>query len=48
MEMDPTVVVGFGYPRRKITGKKKKRNPLSQVAYAERYGNPIDTKKLHS
>ena len=45
-ELNPTIVIGFGYPARKVTGKKKNRLPLSQVAYAERYGNPVDLKKL--
>ena len=45
-ELNPTIIIGFGYPTRKITGKKKNRLPLSQVAYAERYGNPVDLKKL--
>ncbi|HZD13085.1 MAG TPA: nitroreductase family protein, partial [Candidatus Binatus sp.] len=45
-ELNPTIVLGFGYPKRKITGKKKNRLPLSQVAFAERYGNPVDLKKL--
>jgi len=45
-DMNPTIVIGFGYPARKITGKKKNRLPLSQVAYAESYGKPVDVKKL--
>ncbi len=46
-DMNPTIVIGFGYPARKITGKKKNRLPLSQVAYAESYGKPVDLKKLN-
>ncbi len=44
--LQPTLVVGFGYPARKITGKKKNRRPLSEIAYLEKYGNSVDPKKL--
>ena len=47
-EMNPTIVVGFGYPNKKVTGKKKNRVPLQQVAYAEKFGNPVDPKRLSS
>lgn len=33
-------VIGFGYPARKILGRKN-RLPLEQVAYLNRYGQPI-------
>ena len=36
----PSVVVGFGYPVRKILGRKD-RKPLGDLAYLERYGQPI-------
>ena len=39
-ELAATVVVGFGYPTKKILGRKS-RKPLSEVAFLERYGNPI-------
>ena len=38
--LNPAVVVGFGYPSRKLRGRKK-RKPLSEVAYFERYGDPF-------
>ena len=38
--MHITAVVSFGYPKRKIIGKKT-RLPLSRIAYHERYDNPI-------
>ncbi len=38
--LNPTIVVGFGYPRRKLYGKKN-RKPLSEVAFLERYGNKL-------
>jgi nitroreductase len=39
--LSPAVVVGFGYPQKKLHGRKK-RKPLSDVAFLERFGNPID------
>jgi nitroreductase len=39
-DLNSTVVVGFGYPAKKIFGRKN-RKPLSEVAYLERYGNPV-------
>jgi nitroreductase len=44
--MDPTITVGFGYPKRKITGKRKQRNALSEVSYIDRYDNKFDMAKL--
>ena len=38
--LNATVVVGFGYPRQKILGRKN-RKPLSEVAFLERFGNPL-------
>ncbi len=38
--LNATVVVGFGYPKRKILGRKD-RKPLSEVAFLERFGNPL-------
>ena len=35
------VVVGFGFPKKKILGRKD-RLPLSEMAFLERYGNPFD------
>jgi nitroreductase len=40
-ELNTTIVVAFGYPRRKLLGRKK-RKPLSEVAFLERYGNKIE------
>jgi nitroreductase len=39
-DLSPGVVVGFGYPTRKITGKKE-RSPLSEVAFLDRFGKPL-------
>jgi nitroreductase len=45
-ELRPSVVVGFGYPTRKLTGKKKNRRPLEEVAFLETYGHRLDRQKL--
>jgi nitroreductase len=37
--------LGFGYPAKKVTGKKKQRKPLSEIAFVETYGNPLDPSK---
>lgn len=37
-ELKPAAVVGFGYPVRKIKGKKS-RKPLEELVFAESYGN---------
>lgn len=41
-EMTASVVVGFGYPAKRITGKRKSRKPLSDLVYQDRFGNPLD------
>jgi nitroreductase len=38
-ELSPTIIVGFGYPARKMTGKSKKRLPLDRLVYYEKYGS---------
>ncbi|MGA9909449.1 MAG: nitroreductase family protein [Nitrososphaeraceae archaeon] len=40
-ELSPTVIVGFGYPANKLTGKKKNRMSLDKLVSYERYGNPL-------
>jgi nitroreductase len=45
-ELKPTVVVGFGYPARKVTGRRKNRMPLTELAFLERFGNPIEMNEL--
>jgi nitroreductase len=44
-ELKPTVVIGFGYPVKKILGKKN-RKPLSELAFVDKYGNKFEAKKL--
>lgn len=38
-ELSPTIIVGFGYPARKSTGKRKDRMPLEKLVYYEKYGS---------
>lgn len=40
-DLDISVIVGFGYSARPITGRKKKRAPVEELAYLERYGEPL-------
>lgn len=44
--LNPSVVVGFGYPARKITGKRKNRKPLSDLAFVDKYENRFEPGKL--
>ena len=38
-ELTPSVIIGFGYPVSKLTGKKKNRLPVHELVYYEKYGN---------
>ncbi len=38
--MDISVVVAFGYPAKRIIGKKN-RKPLAEIAYSEKYGRTL-------
>jgi len=38
--LNVTAVVGFGYPKKQLMGRKD-RKPLSEIAFLERYGNPF-------
>jgi nitroreductase len=38
--LNATVVVGFGYPKQKILGRKNRR-PMSEIAFLEKFGNPL-------
>jgi hypothetical protein len=44
-DIKPTMVVGFGYPVKKIVGKKD-RMPISELAFIDKFGNKFDPKKL--
>lgn len=43
--LTPSIVVGFGYPAKKLLGKKN-RKPLSELAFLERYGSKFSPDKL--
>ncbi len=45
-DLNPSIVVGFGYPVRKITGKRKNRKPLSDLAFVDKYENRFEPGKL--
>lgn len=45
-DLEPSIVVGFGYPAKKITGKKKNRKPLEEIAFLEKFGNKFDQAKV--
>ncbi len=40
-ELNPSVIIGFGYPVRKIVGKKN-RKPLAELAFLEKYGKRLE------
>jgi len=40
--LKPAVVLGFGYPKRKILGKKNRR-PMEELVFSERYGERLKT-----
>ncbi len=44
-DLEPSVVVGFGYPVKKIKGKKN-RKPLNELVFIEKYGNPFNQELL--
>jgi nitroreductase len=39
-DLDIAVVIGFGYPSRKLTGMRKNRMSMNNILYHQRYGNP--------
>jgi nitroreductase len=34
-------IVPFGYPKRKLSGNKKKRKPLNEIAFKEKFGKKL-------
>lgn len=42
-ELNITIIVGFGYPARKLTGRKN-RVPLGELVYYGKYGMPLPRK----
>ena len=45
-ELSPSMIVGFGYPAKKISGKRKNRKPLTEIVFLEKYGKSFDPKAL--
>jgi nitroreductase len=43
--LKPAAVLGFGYPKRKILGKKN-RKPMEELVFAERYGERLKASDL--
>jgi nitroreductase len=43
--LKPAAVLGFGYPKKRIIGKKN-RKPLEELAFAERYGQRLKASDL--
>jgi nitroreductase len=39
--LTPAIVVGFGYPLKTFSGRKKDRRPLTEVAFLETYGSRL-------
>src|SRR5215208_8257381 len=37
-ELTPSVIIGFGYPVSRLTGKRKNRLPVHELVYYEKYG----------
>jgi nitroreductase len=43
--LTPSIIIGFGYPSRKITGRKDRKS-LQELAFHERYGEVFDKERL--
>jgi nitroreductase len=41
-----SVVVGFGYPSKKLTGENKNRKPFAELVFVEGYGKPFEKRQL--
>jgi nitroreductase len=39
-DLNPSIIVGFGFSAKQISGKRKNRMPLDELVYYEKYGNP--------
>jgi nitroreductase len=37
-QLSPSVIIGFGYPGSRLTGKRKNRLPIHELVYYEKYG----------
>ena len=45
-DLSPSILIGFGYPARRLSGKKKDRKQLHEVISLERYGSRFDPQSL--
>jgi nitroreductase len=41
-EMDPAAIVAFGYPSRAVSGKRKRRRSLADIAFLGKYGDSLN------
>ena len=41
-----SVVIGFGYPKKKLTGENKNRKPLAELVFVEGYGKPFENRQV--
>jgi nitroreductase len=44
--LEVSIIVGFGYPARKITGKIKDRKSLEDLVFLEKYSNKLERSKI--
>ncbi len=44
--LNASVIIGFGYPAKKVTGSKKKRKSLTDLVFIDKYGKPFDNSQL--
>jgi len=40
--LKPTACLGFGYPAKKVTGRRKKRKALEEIAFSEAFGTKLE------
>ncbi len=43
--LNPSIIVGFGYPVRELTGRKS-RKALKEIAFLGRYGEAVDLERM--
>ena len=43
--LNPSVIAGFGFPTKKVVGKKN-RKPLSDLVFLGKFGNRLDPRSL--
>lgn len=45
--LTPSIIIGFGYPSRRITGRKN-RKPLHELVFLEKYGRAFDKQRIQA